>query len=405
MALHRGDPMRFLHTADWQIGKPFARVPDAQKGTLLRQERIAVVKRIGNIAREKNASFVLVAGDLFDSTTPDRSTVSAACSAIGSLGVPVIAIPGNHDHAGPGTIWEQEFFLREQQTLAPNFRLLDKQEPYEVCGVVIMPCPLTRKQQADDPTAWLRDPSVVGSSTDGKLRIVLAHGSVQGFSSVSDDEESSGRSHLIDLDRLDPTAFDYLALGDWHGAKSVGGGGWTGKAWYSGTPELDRFAKGGDHDPGNVLLVEIPSKGQMPTIQRIRTARLGWHDEAFTLVVDASLTHLEARLDEVLGPRTGTDLLKLTVEGQLGFEGDTRLRGIVERLEARLLRLKLDNRTKVLPSESEIARLSGRAGDPLISAIAARLKDDQLQPGPSAALAGQAIRELYAAVEQCGGLT
>ena len=30
------------------------------------------------------------------------------------MDVPVLAIPGNHDHAGPGTVWEQDFFRREQ---------------------------------------------------------------------------------------------------------------------------------------------------------------------------------------------------------------------------------------------------------------------------------------------------
>ncbi|NLE11520.1 MAG: DNA repair exonuclease, partial [Actinobacteria bacterium] len=109
--------MRFVHTADWQLGKPFGRVSDPQKRSLLQQERVEAVKRIGRVVQATGAEFVLVAGDLFDSRSADKATVSAACSAIGQIGVPVVVIPGNHDHGGPGCVWEQEFFLREQAAL------------------------------------------------------------------------------------------------------------------------------------------------------------------------------------------------------------------------------------------------------------------------------------------------
>ena len=76
--------MTFIHTADWQIGKPFAGIADAHKRALVQQERIEAIKRIGRVAQENRAEFVLVAGDLFDSPSADRGTVSAACSGIGS---------------------------------------------------------------------------------------------------------------------------------------------------------------------------------------------------------------------------------------------------------------------------------------------------------------------------------
>jgi hypothetical protein len=34
---------RFLHTADWQLGKPFAGIGDPQKPVLVQQERIYVM--------------------------------------------------------------------------------------------------------------------------------------------------------------------------------------------------------------------------------------------------------------------------------------------------------------------------------------------------------------------------
>src|SRR6266436_52905 len=102
---------KFLHTADWQFGKPFAGVEDVSKRTLLQQERINVLERIGEAARAHHVEFIIVAGDLFDSPSATKATVSAACSAVGKMQLPVFAIPGNHDHAGPGSLWQQPFFL------------------------------------------------------------------------------------------------------------------------------------------------------------------------------------------------------------------------------------------------------------------------------------------------------
>ena len=193
----------FLHTADWQLGKPFAGVNDMQKRSLLQSERLAVLKRIGEKARDHHAEFVLLAGDLFDSPSATKSTVAAACSAIGSIGIPVFAIPGNHDHGGPGSLWEQEFFKRERKEIAPNFNILLKPEPLELANAVLFPCPLLRRHEAADPTAWLRSPQDLDTRFGDKPRIVLAHGSVLNFGLLPDDEESdAGATNLIDLPRL-----------------------------------------------------------------------------------------------------------------------------------------------------------------------------------------------------------
>src|SRR6187399_3115803 len=122
---------RFIHTADWQLGKPFAGVEDLTKRAMLQQERIAVLHRIAAAAQAHDAAFVVVAGDVFDSPGATKTTVSAACATIGAMARPVFVIPGNHDCGGPGSVWEQPFFLREQAQLAPNLRVLLAPEPVE----------------------------------------------------------------------------------------------------------------------------------------------------------------------------------------------------------------------------------------------------------------------------------
>lgn len=64
----------FNHTADWQLGKPFAGVEGERKRSLLQQERINATDRIGHAAREHRAEFFLVAGDLFDSPRVTTAT-------------------------------------------------------------------------------------------------------------------------------------------------------------------------------------------------------------------------------------------------------------------------------------------------------------------------------------------
>lgn len=382
----------FLHTADWQLGKPFAGVDDVQKRVLLQNERLAVVKRLADKAREHGAEFVLVAGDLFDSSRATKSTVATACSAIGSIGIPVFAIPGNHDHGGAGSLWEQEFFQRERNQLAPNFSILLKPEPVELEKAVLFPCPLLRRHEAADPTAWLRSFQDFDARFGDKPKIVLAHGSVLNFGAIPDDEESDvGAPNLIDLSRLSETAYDYTALGDWHGTKQV-----AGKAWYSGTPELDRFVKGDGHNPGNILVVRA-SRGQPPQVQCLRTGAIGWHELDLSFADDTGLARLKELVDEKIGGRANEDLLRLHLTGSLGIEAASRLGQMIDAWSARLLRVKLDDQTTIAPTPAELEGLTQRAGDPLVCRVATKLTALAAIGNEQAAVARIALRELHAA--------
>lgn len=382
----------FLHTADWQLGKPFAGVNNEQKRALLQNERLVVIKRLAHEAREHGAEFMLVAGDLFDSPRATKSTVAAACSAIGSIGIPVFAIPGNHDHGGTGSLWDQEFFKRERDQLAPNFTILLNSEPVELAKAVLFPCPLLRRHEAVDPTAWLRSSQDFDARYGNKPRIVVAHGSVLNFGPLADDEETdAGAPNLIDLPRLAESAFDYIALGDWHGAKQV-----SAKAWYSGTPELDRFVKGEDHNPGNILVVEA-SRGQPPQVQCVRTRAIGWHELDFSFSDDTGLATLKALVDEKICGRANEDLLWLHLSGSLGIEAATQLEQTIEAWSARLIRVKLDNQTVIAPSPDELDGLTQRVVDPLVARVAAQLATLAANGGEQAAVARIALRELHAA--------
>ena len=57
-------------------------------------------------------------------TMTTQSALVMALEKIGRMGLPVVAIPGNHDHAGTASIWERPRFRKEQQALAPNLVLV-----------------------------------------------------------------------------------------------------------------------------------------------------------------------------------------------------------------------------------------------------------------------------------------
>lgn len=86
--------MRFLHTADWHVGKTL-------KGRSRLDEQQQVLREIVSIAREQQVDAVLVAGDLYDTAAPTadaQKLVIRTLLGLASTGAEVIAIAGNHDN-------------------------------------------------------------------------------------------------------------------------------------------------------------------------------------------------------------------------------------------------------------------------------------------------------------------
>ena len=386
--LKKTDTITFIHTADWQLGKPFAGIADPLKRGRVQQERYEAIRRMGTVVRDRQASLVIVAGDLFDSPTPTNDTISAALRAIAELGVPVFAIPGNHDHGGPDSLWEQPFFQRERARLTPDFHLLHSRVPTNVAlrdrgdgvkNIVLLPCPLLRRHEADDPTAWIRDLDF--ADLGDNPRIVIAHGSTTSFgaggSSQRDDDNDASRtgSNTISLERLPLADIDYIALGDWHGFTAA-----RAKAWYSGTPEIDRFPKDGQ-EPGHVACVTV-ARGAAPTVAAVRTGRFRWL--AREVALDATNGgYGPAHLDDVLTQATEAPsprepsfdgcLANVQLTGTVSLAGRVELDHVIESWRARLLRLDLADHVRIAPTADEIHDLTARPDDPIIARVATEL--------------------------------
>lgn len=383
----------FIHTADWQLGKPFAKVNNPENRAILQAERLDALQRLGALAREKNAAFIVVAGDLFDSRQPTQTTVSRACTMIGAMGVPVYAISGNHDPAGPSGPYAQQYFKAEHQKLAPNLILMTEAAPYVRDDAVLLPCPLQYQHVQSDPTEWLRG-NLDTAAWGNKPRIVLAHGSIQGFGAEQpddDDEEIAGTPNHLNLDRLPPGEFDYIALGDWHGFREAGA---NGRAWYSGTHESDRFPKSDSYQSG-LSLVVTAERNQRPIVQEIKTGATVWRKLAVTFHSDSDVGLLNERITALFPTGGIKNLLELELTGSLSLEAGRQLEEILSLLEARLLRCKTKNDTKVTPTPEETARLANPANNPLIGAVAEKLRILSGENGSTGETAQIALRELF----------
>ncbi len=386
--------MKFIHTADWQIGKPFVRIEDEKNRALLQQQRIDTVKKIGEVARDQDAAFVVVAGDLFDSNTPDKATVSGLCSAVGEMEIPVYVIPGNHDTGGPGTIYEQDFFLQEAGDLAPNMHVLLESRPIELETAILLPCPCIYKIGRDDPVKWLANNEIYETLPQGLPRIVIAHGSVMSFSGDSfPDGEDDDFSDVINLDFIPSEQVDYIALGDWHGTRQV-----HEKGWYSGTHEQDRYPRGEGYDAGNVLVVHV-KRAVDPRVEKVHVGQNRWHSLEKNIHSDQQLHHLVDEIKGLTEGRVKRDLLRLAIKGSLSMKGLDRFNGLVETWKARFLELRLEKDLKIAPDDEDLQELLTRS-DPMISAVAGRLFEliDQGSDEREQKVATLALMELYSAV-------
>ncbi len=86
--------MRFLHTADWHVGKTLF-----GRSRLSEQEQ--VLQEMVDIAKRESIDCVLLAGDVYDTFTPSAEAERLVCDTLAEFagaGIAVVVIGGNHDH-------------------------------------------------------------------------------------------------------------------------------------------------------------------------------------------------------------------------------------------------------------------------------------------------------------------
>ena len=301
--------MKILHTADWQIGMAARHV--GAGGAQVRAQRIESAKALAAIVKEHRVDAVFVAGDVFEDNGVDRVDVQRVIDACAGFGVPTYVLPGNHDPLVPGSVWEHPSWNG-----ATNVTVLRSAQAVDMApGVLLYPCPAFSKMSTVDPTGWISDHSYEGT------RIGVAHGTVTG-AMVAED------CFPIRPDAATARGLDYLALGHWHSTAPYEGDLAAARMAYSGTHETTKF---GERDSGNVLIVDIPGRGSVPTLTRVSTGTLKWYQLARELGGAVDVESVIREIDALQNPEYSLLELRLSgvvVPGQLR-ELD-RLRGIIE---------------------------------------------------------------------------
>ncbi len=312
---------RFIHTADWQIGKAFSRLPP-EAAVELRSQRIRTVERIAKIAQTHRVDAVLVAGDAFDSNEVSDRTIVRTVEALKAFGGLWVFLPGNHDPALAHSVWTRmrEIGLPDSVVIADTPVAIDRWG----AAAVVFPAPLRRRREALDQTEWFE----AAPSPEGCRRIGLAHGSIAGRL-----PDAASAANEIPMDRADRAGLGYLALGDWHGALRI-----ASRTWYAGTPETDRHRA---NDSGHVHLIELETCRSPERVETLRVGHYSW-TKLEVEILDGTCGAVLRALDGIAGEhRRG--IVALELAGTIGLSERRRLERELKAREARFHHLEVDD--------------------------------------------------------------
>lgn len=375
--------MRFVHTADWQIGMKASHAGSASER--VREERLLAAERVVETARRSGAGFILVAGDTFEDNGVDRVLVQKVADILSGFAGPVFVIPGNHDPEVPGSVWRHGAW-----SSAANVRVLVAEEPLAVPGGVLFPCPLREKRSGRDPTSWIDARQVDG------IRIGVAHGSVEGLDLDEPD-------HPVPRGAASLRGLDYLALGHWHSLKIYEDPDGACRMAYSGTHETTRF---GEKDSGNVLVVDIASPGSPPALRVEVTGGLAWKRiESLDLRQDEGIASLIGEIESAESP--GSTLLDLRLGGLFTLRGRAELDRLVGIARARFLFSRVDE-TRLRPAPGDgtwIHELPAGVVRMAASRLVELSDPSHTGPRPDGATpeaASRALSELFALAREAG---
>jgi DNA repair exonuclease SbcCD nuclease subunit len=300
--------VRFLHTGDWQLGMT-RHFLGAEAQPRFAAARTEVIRTLGALAEAEGCSFVVVAGDVFETNQVDRQVVVRALDAMAATpGVTFYLLPGNHDPLDAASVFRSPTF---QQHRPSNVVVLAEAGPVPVApGVELVAAPWPTKRPLTD---LVRD-ALAPVPVDGTIRVVVGHGAVDHLS-----PETSNPA-LVQVAPLEAALAEgrahYVALGDRHSTTSVGP---TGRIWYAGAPEPTDFR---EEAPGNVLVVTLAEDGSVEvTPHPVGTWRFLRHEAAVT--GEADLDALDHLLDAQ--PDKARTIVRLALVGQLSLSEKARL--------------------------------------------------------------------------------
>ena len=146
--------MRFVHTADWQLGmtRHFLAGEAQPRYSAARRDAVA---GLGSLAADASAEFVVVAGDVFEHNQLAPQVISQSLEAMRAIGIAVYLLPGNHDPLDASSVYTSALFKAE---CPANVTVLDRAGIHEVRpGLQIVAAPWRSKAPTTDLVADVLD--------------------------------------------------------------------------------------------------------------------------------------------------------------------------------------------------------------------------------------------------------
>lgn len=258
--------MKFIHTADWHLGKLFyGNYLTEEQEWLLEHQFIPLVD-------EEKPDVILLSGDVYDRSVPPAEAVDLFNRVIseicGRRHIPMVVISGNHDSAERLSFASD---LLRAQGLYMCGELLSTTQPIVLSDpwgeVYFVPLPyadpgVIRHLLQDDSIHTHEEAQRAFSAwqlqgiPEGKRKVALAHAYVAGGTS-SDSERplDIGGTEQISADIFAP--YNYTALGHLHGPQKVG----SEVVRYSGS--LLKYSFSEASQKKGVIVGEIDKEGQI----------------------------------------------------------------------------------------------------------------------------------------------
>lgn len=278
--------LTIIHSGDLHLDAPFAGLTAEQSATRREGQRLHLEK-LAQLAQDRNADLLLLAGDLFDGRETYYETTLALTKILGGLSCPVLIAPGNHDYyhsRSPYALlsWPSNVHI----FTAPTMESI----PFPDLGCTVHGNAFINPHCDSDPLAGFIAPQ------DGQIHIGLVHGQV----------EEAGRYAPIAKSSIAHSGLTYLALGHVHQTSGLCQQGNTHWA-YSGCLEGRGFDETGDK---GALVITIDHDGVHSEFVPLATRR--YH----VISVDCTDQSPQGVLLSALPTGSEKDVIRFLLTGQ-----------------------------------------------------------------------------------------
>lgn len=332
--------LRFLHTADLQIGMTAPGAGSLAKQ--LQEARVESLKTILQLAAERKVNFLIVVGDLFETNQVSKKYIQQVARLLEQAALlPVYILPGNHDYYGPSSVYVHEEFLN----LGKHIQVFSEKKPIIIAelDLTFYPSPCFETRSSQSPIPGMK------KQAGTKYHIAVVHGSIPSRFGGTETEEDYFPITEEDLKNL---GMDYIALGHWHSLHPDPQVEPNSVFFYSGTPEPTGF---GERKSGYALLVELDEDKRV--VSAIPTAQYRFVDFQSEIKNPTDLDVVRGEVHKLPNPEK--TLIRLVLNGVVSMQTQERVEQLVAELQETLAYLRCDQHNLLIePTDSDLQQFT-----------------------------------------------